>query len=139
MIIKLSGSDPFVKEKFYYYLERGTCPLLKDGLCSVEEVKPFVCMIFPFFPLVVDGKVWLYCATECPAVPYITKKFIQNSQILAQEFFSEFPVEDYALYWNTHKVGDFDVSKVTLKLRVFETQKGIRKLQDRVFICRTHE
>ena len=119
-IIELGGCDPFVKEKFYYYLDRGTCPLLKNGLCSVQEVKPFVCLIFPFFPLVIDGEVWLYCAVECPAEDYLTKKFIQNARILAQDFFSEFPVEDYAQYWKTHKVGDFDESKVTLKIRVFE-------------------
>lgn len=118
-IVEISGHDPFIQENFYYYLERGTCPLLKDGLCSVQEVKPFVCLIFPFFPVVAGGEVWLYCASECPAAPYLTSKFIENARMLAQDFFSIFPIPDYAEYWKTHKTEDFNESKVTLKIKVF--------------------
>ena len=118
-IIDLQGRDPFVENEFYYYLDQGPCPLLTAGLCSVQVVKPFVCFIFPFLPLVIGSELWLHCATECPAAPYLTAEFIQNARLLAQNFFSEFPVQDYARYWKTHKVGDFDESKVTLKVRVF--------------------
>jgi hypothetical protein len=111
---------------------------LKDGLCSAQEVKLFACLIFPFFPVVVDGELWLFCATECPATPHLEKQFIENARILSQEFFSDFSIKGYEMYWKKHKVGDFNESAVTLKVRVFEPftnrntrQKGSNKLPRR--------
>jgi Fe-S-cluster containining protein len=118
-IVDYSGKDHFVHwQDDIYYLDKGPCPYLKNGLCSVQEVKPFVCQIFPFVPRVVDGEFWLYSAGECDAAVKLSEHFIERAKALARAFFSGRTPEQYAQYWNQNKQGDFDEAKVVLKLKV---------------------
>lgn len=41
----------------------GTCVALKDGLCSIHQIKPTLCKAFPFY---IDMFVGLCGVTECP-------------------------------------------------------------------------
>lgn len=121
-IVAYSGRDHFVHwADDIYYLDRGTCPYLKAGRCSVQDVKPFVCQIYPFVPRVVDGQFWLFCVWECDAGRKLTPSFIENARTLAQEFFTNRRPEDYAEYWEQNKIGDFDDDRVLFKVRVFDT------------------
>jgi Fe-S-cluster containining protein len=43
--------------------EDGTCCALKEGLCSINDVKPTICRAFPFY---VDMFVGLCGITDCP-------------------------------------------------------------------------
>jgi Fe-S-cluster containining protein len=119
-IVGLTAQNHFVRwSEDLFFLERGPCPYLKDGLCSVQEVKPFVCQIFPFVPRVVDGEFWLFCVGECDAASKLPAGFTERALQLAQEFFRNRTAQNYANYWNQNKVGDFDEQRVVLKIKVF--------------------
>jgi hypothetical protein len=124
-IIALTAQDHFVHwSEELFFLERGPCPYLKDGLCSVQEVKPFVCQIFPFVPRVVDGEFWLYCVGECSAASNLPAGFTAKALRLAQVFFRNRSPRDYADYWNRNKVGDFDEQLVVFRVKVFPDESG---------------
>lgn len=110
-----------------FYLERGVCPYLKNGLCSVQEFKPFVCQIFPFSPRVVNGELWLFCVGECEAASRLPAGFTERAIQLAQQFFRNRPPEDYAEYWNQNKTGDFDDQRVVFKVKVFGSERITRE------------
>lgn len=120
-IIALTGISRFEHwDDDFFYLHKGPCPYLKEGLCSVQEVKPFVCRIFPFVPRVVDGEYWLYCVGECEGAAKLSPPFIRKARALAQRFFADRDPAKYALYWNENKIDDFDDSRMIVKIRVFE-------------------
>lgn len=119
-IIKYSAKDHFRHWKGdLYYLDKGQCPYLRSGLCSVQPVKPFICQIFPFVPRVVDGQFWLYCVGECDAGPKLSPQFIEKAITLAQVFFANRRPEDYMDYWDQNKMGDFDDGRVVFKVKVY--------------------
>lgn len=118
-IVKFSGSDHFVLwREGLWYLDRGVCPYLKDGLCSVQQVKPFACQIFPFVPRVVDGQLWLYCVGECDAASHLPPGFTEKAVRLARTFFAGISLDKYEDYWNENKIGDFDEERVQFRVRV---------------------
>ena len=125
-IVGRTGRDEFVRwNDDFLYLDRDRCPYLtSEGLCSVQEIKPFVCKIFPFVPRVVDGEPWLFAVGECSASRVLTPAFIQNSQIIAQRFFDKYGVAAYESYWDSNKVGDFDDSQVVLRVPVWTSSSG---------------
>lgn len=119
-IITLTERDHFVHwSDDLFYLERGPCPYLENGRCSVQEVKPFVCQIFPFVPRVVDGEIWLFCVAECGAASKLPAGFTERALRMAREFFRDRRLEDYAEYWNQNKLGDFDDKHVVFRVKVF--------------------
>ncbi len=119
-IVAHSGVDHFVHwSGDLHYLDRGFCPYLKNGLCSVQDLKPFVCQIFPFVPRVVGGEFWLYCVGECDAAPNLASDFVSNARALAQAFFANRMPQDYARYWSENKTRDFDDLIVLFKIKVF--------------------
>jgi Fe-S-cluster containining protein len=124
-IIAYSGQDHFVHwADDIYYLDRGTCPYLKANRCSVQDVKPFVCQIYPFVPRVVDGQFWLFCVWECDAGKKLTSDFVENARTLARQFFSSRRPEVYVEYWAQNKIGDFDDDRVLFKVKVFDDIEG---------------
>ena len=119
-----SGNDHFVHwRNDLYYLDRGTCPYLKSGLCSVQNVKPFVCQIFPFVPRVINGQLWLYCVWECDAAVKLPAGFVDKAMALTRAFFRNRNLQEYAEYWDQNKVGDFNDERVVCKVRVFDGDK----------------
>lgn len=118
-IVQSSGSDHFIHwRRDLYYLERGQCPYLEDGLCSVQEVKPFACLVYPFVPRVVEGELWLYRVSECSCASRLPDGFQMNAVRLAKLFFSGRELSEYEEYWNENKVGDFDEDHIIEKVRV---------------------
>ncbi len=119
-IVDYSSSNFFIRWRDdLWYLDSGVCPYLRNGLCSVQEVKPFVCQIYPFVPRVISGELWLYCVGECDAGSRLPPEFAEKAVALTRAFFKEIPLEAYARYWNENKAGDFDDSRVWQKIRVF--------------------
>jgi len=122
-IIALTGQDYFVPwAKGLFYLERGPCPYLKNGLCSVQEIKPYVCQIFPFVPRVDEGELWLFCVGECDAASRLPLGFTEKARRLSQEFFGIRHPKDYAEYWNQNKGADFDDACTVFKVPVFDSK-----------------
>jgi Fe-S-cluster containining protein len=120
IITKYSGENHFIHwQGPIHYLERGPCGYLKEGRCSVQEVKPFVCMIYPFVPRVIDGELWLYSVGECDASTKLTEEFIDNARLLARDFFSNVDVKLYEEYWNQNKLGDFDDQLLQFRVPVY--------------------
>lgn len=116
-ILEHSGRDEFTHwRNDIYYLDPRPCPYLKDGLCSIQEVKPFICQVFPFVPRVKDGKLWLYCVGECPFVAKLPEEFPRKAERLTQYFFAGRSFSEYAQYWTDNKIGDFDDSLLVYRI-----------------------
>jgi len=123
-IVAYARVDHFVYwQENMWYLERGACPYLKDGLCSVQEVKPLVCQIFPLVPRVVYGELWFYCVGECDAGLKLPPNFVDKAVKLARAFFRDIRLTTYESYWNENKIGDFDDERVQFKVRVFDNRE----------------
>jgi Fe-S-cluster containining protein len=123
-VAEFSGSDHFVLwREDLWYLDRGVCPYLKGGLCSVQEVKPFACQIFPFVPRIIDGQLWLYCVGECDAGSHLPEGFTEKAIKLARAFFEGVSLGKYEEYWNENKIGDFDEERVQFRVRVVGRQE----------------
>ncbi|TWT40531.1 Flagellin N-methylase [Phycisphaerae bacterium RAS1] len=103
-----------------YFLERGACPYLKEGRCSVQDVKPLICRIFPFVPRVVAGEFWLFCVGECDAAHCLPAGFVEQARKLARAFFLGRDPLQYGRYWDENKLGDFDDARVVMRVRVFD-------------------
>ncbi|MEZ5358284.1 MAG: YkgJ family cysteine cluster protein [Candidatus Zixiibacteriota bacterium] len=120
-IVEHSGSDHlFNWHGDIYFLERGECPYLSEGLCSVQDVKPFVCMIFPYVPVVIDDSLWLYLVSECEYASRISKSFTEKAIRLTRQFFKHLSLDEYSRYWNENKIGDFNEERIIAKIKVID-------------------
>ena len=121
-----TGRDHFTHHRDgIFYLERGPCPYLQEGLCSVQSIKPLICQIYPFVPRVVDGEPWLFAVGECSASRCLNPAFVHKAKILARKLFDRLDQEAYEKYWETHKVGDFDDERVVFRVRVNEASSAV--------------
>ena len=74
----------FQKRGDYYIIKGDVCPFLKDGLCSVEPVKPLNCRIFPL-ALTHPGKDAEWgVSPECPAFSKVPVEFVEHAKRLGQ-------------------------------------------------------
>ena len=120
-IVNHTGHDHLVRWRDdIYFLDYGVCPYLDHGLCSVQEVKPFVCMIFPYVPRVVDGDFWLFCVAECDVSCKLPAGFTEKAKALAQDFFFGRDPHEYEAYWEDNKKNSFNDSRVVFKVKVYE-------------------
>ena len=81
-IARFLGLDAREFERRYVYRTRNLrrlrvprhqqCSFLREGGCSIHEVKPVQCRLFPFWPELVDGKEskreWKKTAQWCPGI-----------------------------------------------------------------------
>jgi Fe-S-cluster containining protein len=72
------------KEGNHYVIEGKRCPFLKKGLCSIEDVKPLGCRVFPLV-LERDGSgfVWTVSA-ECPRCNTLPEGFREKAMVEGQ-------------------------------------------------------
>ena len=71
---------------------RTRCPFLKNGGCSIHEVKPTQCRIFPFWPeLVSNAKEWVRTATWCPGIGKGESVTLSAATFLAEQMSSAHP------------------------------------------------
>lgn len=74
----------FQKRGNYYIIKGNTCPFLKDGSCSVEQVKPLNCRIFPL-ALTHQGKDAEWAVSpECPQFKKVPYEFVEHAKELGQ-------------------------------------------------------
>ena len=74
----------FIKRRDYYIIKGEICPFLKDGSCSIEEIKPLNCRIFPL-ALTNQGKdaEW-EVSPECPSFHKVSYEFVEHAKNLGQ-------------------------------------------------------
>lgn len=64
----------------------GKCVFLKDGLCSIYQIRPLICKFYPFQLNNKNGRFEFAYTTECPNIgkgPKLKKKFFEK---LLREF-----------------------------------------------------
>jgi hypothetical protein len=63
------------------------CHFLREGGCSIHEVKPAQCRAFPFWPELVDDKrEWKKTAAYCPGIGKGALVQIEKAREIAEEF-----------------------------------------------------
>jgi Fe-S-cluster containining protein len=89
-IVKAAGMGFLKRRRLFerrdgYYILRGEiCPLLKDGKCSVEEVRPLNCRIFPL-ALEHTGKAAEWALSpECPECHNVPYEFVEAAKEAGQ-------------------------------------------------------
>jgi Fe-S-cluster containining protein len=64
---KIEGFEPYV-----YRMKKtndGKCVFLKDNLCSIYQIRPLICMFYPFELKEVGSNGYIFAYTdECPAI-----------------------------------------------------------------------
>ena len=71
----------FKKHGAHYIINGTPCPFLKNGKCSIEPVKPLNCRIYPLIIIFKGNRPEWALDKECPAVPYLTKSFIEEAKM----------------------------------------------------------
>lgn len=68
------------------------CPFLRGEGCSIHEVKPAQCRLFPFWPeLVQDKREWRKTAAWCPGIGKGELVQIESARRLAAEMKEAYP------------------------------------------------
>jgi Fe-S-cluster containining protein len=74
----------FNKRRDYYIIKGDICPFLKGGACSIEEVKPLNCRIFPL-ALTHQGRDAEWdVSPECPSSHKVPYEFVEHAKNLGQ-------------------------------------------------------
>ncbi|MBW2990919.1 YkgJ family cysteine cluster protein, partial [Candidatus Woesearchaeota archaeon] len=83
LIVKKTGKDIFKKEKDYYVNDVPCDFLSFEGKCSINDIKPLDCQIFPYY-IAVDRDIKIN--KNCLGVAYINellkKKLLQKAKKL---------------------------------------------------------
>ena len=74
----------FRKRQGHYIIEGEPCPFLKNGSCSIEEVRPLNCRIFPL-ALTHRGKDAQWALSpECPSIDNVPREFVEHAKIAGE-------------------------------------------------------
>jgi Fe-S-cluster containining protein len=66
--VEIEGQEPYVYE-MRKTGEEGKCFFLEGRNCSVYELRPLVCVFYPFeLRGMKDGKHGFFCTQECPGI-----------------------------------------------------------------------
>ena len=86
------------------------CHYLKDNKCSVHENRPFQCMCFPFWQMLVSSrKNFVNYAKKCPGLKVLKGKYYSKEQIL------DWAKKEYEMekeYFFEMRRNDFNIFKV---------------------------
>ena len=96
------GMTPRAFERKYIYRtskrirlrvpREANCHFLRDGGCSIHEVKPTQCRIFPFWPELVESRrEWKRTAKYCPGLDQGPLVQIETAKGLAREMREAYP------------------------------------------------
>lgn len=95
-IVKETGRDVFKKVKKWYIIDKKDgepCPFLKNNLCTIEEIKPINCKIFP--AAVFGGLNPERVMKTCP-IKKLPPDFLENVEKLKKQM--ELAVEQWGKY-----------------------------------------
>jgi Fe-S-cluster containining protein len=68
------------------------CPFLVSGGCSIHEVKPVQCRLYPFWPEYVDNeREWKKLGQTCPGIGKGELVQISAAKVAAQQMRAEHP------------------------------------------------
>ena len=68
------------REGDHYVIDGERCPFLKKGLCSIEDVKPLGCRVFPLVLARAEGKVAWTVSGECPRCNSLPEGFREKAE-----------------------------------------------------------
>lgn len=75
----------FKRRGGYFILERDPCPFLKNGKCSIEEIKPLCCRLFPLVLSPEGGKFSWAISDECPLGDKVPKSYIRKARAIGKK------------------------------------------------------
>ena len=111
-ILKAGFKDYFIPFKGFFATKpnKGNCPYLKGISCSIHEVRPTFCRIWPVFPKIINKKKKYYIFS-CPLAKHIDGIFIKKAIKLANKL----PNKIYEICWEAKSDPDlFEVFKPRL-------------------------
>ncbi|MBI1853599.1 MAG: YkgJ family cysteine cluster protein [Planctomycetes bacterium] len=103
-IVERTGKDQFEPDGhgLFTIRARGQCPYLaSDGLCSVHDIRPEVCRMYPYWPDVDDGQVKIPWDQTCPAAAHLPLEMRKDLEERARALVAKLGIESYARWYNT--------------------------------------
>lgn len=70
----------FVRHGGVYIIPEEPCPYLRKGLCSIEDIKPMECRLFPVKLTFKDRSFSLKLDKSCPAAEKLGKDFFKKAR-----------------------------------------------------------
>jgi Fe-S-cluster containining protein len=65
--VEVSGSEPYIYEM--RKTEEGKCLFLKDNRCTIYEIRPLICMFYPFELKNLGNNRYIFSYTnKCPGI-----------------------------------------------------------------------
>ncbi len=80
-IINKTGKDFFKKEGKYYIIPQNPCPFLDNNKCSIHEIRPLDCRIYPCNIIKKNNEFKIAISQICPAKHILTKEYISDAKI----------------------------------------------------------
>ncbi|MBN2190201.1 MAG: YkgJ family cysteine cluster protein [Candidatus Aureabacteria bacterium] len=100
-----AGHNRHIEERDDYCVFEGDpCPFYADGKCSIHDIRPTICRVYPMYPYINDdGKLEIDIDDECPAVKELGKEFFEQAREKAEKFVKEeISVESYRKFWSEY-------------------------------------
>ena len=114
IIVRAGYQDYFIKSDDGLYVVEGVdyaCPYLDDkNSCSIQEVKPRLCRIWPVVPFDKNGER-KYMIAECPLTPYVSEGELEEGKKDAEKL----PIEIIKRTWNLPEEVQKRVRKFKMK------------------------
>ena len=65
----------------HFIIDADPCPFLKDGSCTIEDIKPLCCRVFPLV-LESDGRSFQWVVSEeCALKRQVSREFIRQAEL----------------------------------------------------------
>lgn len=101
-IIEYCEEDYFIKGDGYYYMnDVDECPYLKDGMCTIYEVRPMMCRFYPFFPIPRNGRIRVCYDKDCPLVGVLSEEEKEQVKKEMREFYRGERLEIFQRFWDS--------------------------------------
>ncbi len=97
-----NGHGHHIKEKHNYCVFEGDpCPFFKEDKCSIHEIRPMVCRLWPLYIVVdEDGKLDFELEEDCPATKELGKEYFEKAKEKASRYIhEEVSIEAYQKFW----------------------------------------
>jgi Fe-S-cluster containining protein len=103
-IVERTGRDHFEPDASGLFTLRapGLCPYLGEGgLCSVHDIRPDICRMFPYWPDVEDGQVKIPWDQTCPAGAHLPPELRAELEAKARALVEKLGLANYERWYTT--------------------------------------
>lgn len=80
IIINKTGKDVFKKEGNYYIIPENPCPFLENNKCSIHNIRPLDCKIYPYNIIKKNNEFKIAISQICPAKHTLNNEFTSDAQ-----------------------------------------------------------